>query len=174
MENGNTSRGRQNVIQDRPRRFTRGQPRVERMEDGLGHPDGRVRYRLRCRATHRCPDCGSELPSGDFRVLCSRCAAKRSDLKHHARVLALWSHGASEQHVARLCIGGMDTPKRRRKRKADALEIRCVCGDIRRVEWHGDGCLACGRDLWGKGVEKSVRKKWIQATDAERLAQLVG
>ena len=170
----NTSHPQQNGTRREKRLFTTGQPRVERLEDGLGNPDGRARYRLRCRAAHRCPDCGRDLPSGNYRIRCERCARRRADWNHHTRVLSLWAQGASEEHVARLCIGGTDTAKRRRKRAADPLEIRCACGEVRRVEWHGDRCLVCARDLWGNGVEKSVRKKWIQATDAERLALLVG
>ena len=54
--------------------------------------------------------------------------------------------------------------------------IRCRrCGTVfADVQWHGERCRCCGADLWGASVEKSIRKKWIRATDAERVAGLIG
>ena len=83
--------------------------------------------------------------------------------------------GADLHAVARLVIGPTRSP-RRRYRAADRLDIRCRrCGTVfADVQWHGERCRCCGADLWGTSVEKSIRKKWIRATDAERMAGLVG
>ena len=156
-------------------RFAAGHSPVDRLEDYLGDRPARIRYRIRCRSEYRCPDCGQPLPVGPYRVRCPRCAEKRAHRKHHARALTLWCHGADLHAVARLVIGPTRSP-RRRYRAADPLDIRCRRCDtvFADVQWHGERCRCCGADLWGTSVEKSVRKKWIRATDAERMAGLVG
>jgi len=156
-------------------RFTAGHEPVARLEDLLGDRPARERYRIRCRAEYRCPDCGQPLPVGPYRVRCPRCMETRARRKHLARALTLWCHGADLHAVARLVVGPTASP-RKRYRATDPLHLRCGrCGTVRAdVQWHGERCGCCGADLWGPSVEKSVRKKWIRATDAERVAGLVG
>ena len=156
-------------------RFTAGHEPVARLEDLLGDRPARLRYRLRCRAEHRCPNCGRPLPEGDYRVRCVDCRERKQQDQQRRRALGLWCHGADLHAVARLVIGPTASP-RRRYRAADPLDLRCgQCGTVRAdVQWHGERCGCCGADLWGPSVEKSVRKKWIRATDAERVAGLVG
>lgn len=153
--------------------FAAGGDPVVRVEDGMGDLPSRRRYRLRCRQLGRCEVCGEVKAAGDARVRCERCQRRRDLAKHFARVLTLWCHGAPEEHVARLCIG--PTPSRRWRGPANTLHVRCRrCGEEREVWWHGDRCRCCGADLWGKSVEKAVRKNWIRATDAQRMEGLIG
>lgn len=155
--------------------FAAGHPPVERMDPHLGEMPSRLRYRVRCRSEYRCPNCGRPLPAGPYRVLCPECRERKFQRQLAARALTLWCHGADLHAVARLVIGPTRLP-RKRYRAADPLDIRCRrCGTVfADVQWHGERCRCCGADLWGTSVEKSIRKKWIRATDAERVAGLVG
>lgn len=173
--NRNASSPQQNSHAPRKWRhlFAAGGDPVQRIEDGMGDLPARQRYRLRCRQTWRCETCGEAKPAGDARVRCERCQRKRDVSKHAARVLTLWCHGAPEEQVSRLCIG--PTPLRRWRGKANTLHLRCRrCGDEREVWYHFEACRCCGADLWGKSVEKAVRKNWIRATEAQRMEGLIG
>lgn len=154
-------------------RFTSGQSYVERLDDGLGHPRCQVRYRKRCVSSGRCENCGRAMPSGDGRFRCPECLRKQVDRKLRARVLRLWTLGASDEQVARLCIGGTDTPRLPRGWKAAPLAIRCgECREVVDVLRSHQRC-ACGGDLW-QGVPSSVRKRWLRLSEEERAEQAIG
>lgn len=166
----NTSRGNKKGGRGK---FASGQGYVERLEDGLGHPSCQVRYRKRCVASGRCENCGEAMPTGDGHFRCSECLRKQAERKHRARVLRLWSLGAPEEQVARLCIGGVDTRRLPRGWKAAPLAIRCgKCGDVADVLRSYQRC-ACGGDLWG-GVPSSARKRWLRLGDEERKREAIG
>lgn len=135
--------------------------------------DARRRWRRRCRQEWRCIDCGAPLGVGNCAARCGRCSGRRSLARHLRRALLLWSHGAPDEHVARLVIG--PTPRRRRRlRPAEPLGVRC-CGRVAPVESVAARCGRCGRDLLGGPlVERSVRRRLLRGTEASRLAELVG
>lgn len=131
------------------------------------------RWRRRCRLDWRCVTCGASVGVGNCAARCSRCASHRGLARHLRRALVLWSHGAPEEHVARLVIG--PTPRRRRRLPpAEPLAIAC-CSRVQPVQSEMARCGRCGRDLFGGPlVEKSVRRRLLRSTEAARLAQVVG
>jgi len=129
----------------KPNQLTGPKPRIE---DGLGNLHSTVRYRLRCRMAGRCPNCGQ--PAAPNRIQCNRC-------RHHGSVLAIGkvSHPYS----------GPFNP--------EGLTLSCKCGRVSRVQ-RADECCICGEDLWPKWVAFTARRRWIRASEAERLDGLIG
>lgn len=142
----------------------------ERIEDGLGYLPSDTRYRLRCRLSGRCPDCGQPRPEG--RVFCTRCIRVRSDRNRAKRAMHLWVSGAPLHQLERLVIGKQRSPHGGRG-NPEGLILSCKCGRMSRVHNACDCCI-CGEDLWPRWVEFTSRRRWINASDAERQAGLIG
>lgn len=148
--------------------------KVQRVQDGLGLLDAKRRYRLRARYEGRCPDCGQLVEPERRTIRCRRCTDARSERTRRARIMRLWLDGASEKHIARLCIGKIHT--RRERQRVHPLAFRCVrCDALQVIHWHGqDGCRCCGQPVWPEGMAMSVRRRWLCATDEQRAERAVG
>ncbi|MFZ9966259.1 MAG: hypothetical protein ACO3IN_04600 [Steroidobacteraceae bacterium] len=141
-----------------------------RIDDGLGPLDAITRYRIRCRMSGKCPDCGKSVPHG--RVRCVRCVAQRSMRNRANRAMSLWVSGAPLIQIERLVIGKLHNPRGGRP-NPDGLIIACKCGRVSRIRRSMEGCI-CGADLWPNWVEATARRRWIAASDKERSEGLIG
>lgn len=148
--------------------------RWQRIEDGLGLLSPQARYRLRCRMEGRCPDCGKSVEPERKTVRCKACTDTRSARTRRANAMRLWLDGASEEHVARLCIGKVNT--RRDRRRANPFAFRCArCDAEQMCHWHGqEGCRVCGAPIWPPGMALVVRRRWMKQTDEQRARNAIG
>lgn len=151
----------------KPNQLTGPKPRIE---DGLGNLPSTVRYRLRCRMAGRCPNCGQ--PAAPNRIQCNRCRHHGSVHRRAAKILKLWVAGAPLRQIEKLAIGKVSHPYSGPFNPA-GLILQCKCGRVSRVH-RADECCICGEDLWPKWVAFTVRRRWIRASEAERLDGLIG